>query len=251
MAKTPAPNTPDDDPAKDPLFREVQDELRQERMHALWKQFGPWVIAGAVAIVLVVAGYQGWQGWQASVRAEEAQAFAAAESLATAGDLAGAAEAYARLADTGSTGYASLAALRLGGVQAQRGDLTAAAETLNAMAAAGTDDPALADAATLLSIMARMNDGGDPQILEAELSPLAAETSPFRFTARELQAHLAHAQGDDDRAARLLGELSQTQAAPQPLTQRAAETLAAWGLNAPEPTPEANGQEPATDGVAQ
>jgi len=38
------------------VFREVDEELRRDRLMALWKRFGPYLIGAAVALVLVVAG---------------------------------------------------------------------------------------------------------------------------------------------------------------------------------------------------
>ena len=40
------------------VFDEVEEELRQERYHALLRKWGPWVPGGAVTIVAGVAGYQ-------------------------------------------------------------------------------------------------------------------------------------------------------------------------------------------------
>ena len=37
--------------SSDTLIREVDEELRRDRMRKFWRQFGPWVIVGAVAVV--------------------------------------------------------------------------------------------------------------------------------------------------------------------------------------------------------
>ena len=42
------------------IFKEIDEELRQERLLNLWKKLGPWVIGLAVVIVLAVGGYQLW-----------------------------------------------------------------------------------------------------------------------------------------------------------------------------------------------
>ena len=46
--------------SSDTLIREVDEELRSDRVRKLWRQLGPWVIGGAVAVVLGVAAYQIW-----------------------------------------------------------------------------------------------------------------------------------------------------------------------------------------------
>ena len=48
------------------IFREVDEELRGDRLRSFWKRFGPWVIGGAVAIVVLVALNEGWAWWQNS-----------------------------------------------------------------------------------------------------------------------------------------------------------------------------------------
>ena len=35
------------------LFKEIDEDLRQERFAKLWKKYGPYIISAAVALVLV------------------------------------------------------------------------------------------------------------------------------------------------------------------------------------------------------
>ena len=41
------------------LFREIDEELRQERFEKLWQNYGKYVIGAAVAVVLSVGGWKG------------------------------------------------------------------------------------------------------------------------------------------------------------------------------------------------
>jgi hypothetical protein len=89
--------------------------------------------------------------------------------------------------------------------------------------AASTDVPPIyRNLATLLAVMHQV-DTGDAKQLEVQLQPLAAETSPFRFSARELTALLAAKEGDGARAKTLLDQLAKDAAAPPGLRSRAAE----------------------------
>ena len=38
------------------IFDEVDEELRQERAARLWRQYGSWLIAAALAVVIAVGG---------------------------------------------------------------------------------------------------------------------------------------------------------------------------------------------------
>ena len=64
------------------LFREIEDELRQERAKKLWKNYGRYIIATVVALVIGVAGYQGWRTYDISSRTADGERFAAALKLA-------------------------------------------------------------------------------------------------------------------------------------------------------------------------
>ena len=64
------------------IFREVDEELRGDRLRNLWRRFGPYVIGAAVAIVLLVAVNEGWSWWQGSQAAAASDKFYAALEIA-------------------------------------------------------------------------------------------------------------------------------------------------------------------------
>ena len=63
------------------IFREVDEELKQEHYKKLWKKFGPTVIGVVVVIVAAVGGYQAWQAWDLDRRLDESDRYAAALAL--------------------------------------------------------------------------------------------------------------------------------------------------------------------------
>src|SRR5262245_9725302 len=91
------------------LFREVDEEVRQEQYKKIWKQYGNYFTAMAVAVVLLVAGFKGWQYWQLSQAEKAARIFAEAIKMAEAGKNPDAEAAFEAI-DHG--GYARLANLR-------------------------------------------------------------------------------------------------------------------------------------------
>ena len=48
---------------QDVLLREIDEELKQERLHKLWDRYGNYAISGALALVIGVAGIKGWQSY--------------------------------------------------------------------------------------------------------------------------------------------------------------------------------------------
>jgi hypothetical protein len=57
----------------DSLFREVDEEFRRDQALKLWKRYGNYVVAVALAVIIGVAGFKGWEYWQ-TWRAETAGA---------------------------------------------------------------------------------------------------------------------------------------------------------------------------------
>ena len=61
------------------LFREVDEEVRQEQLKKLWDRYGNYVIALCLGIVIAVAALKGWQYWE--LRQSEAAAASYANAL--------------------------------------------------------------------------------------------------------------------------------------------------------------------------
>lgn len=206
----------------DSFIQEVTEEVRQDRMFALWKKWGPYILA---VIVLIVGGAALWSWMQAREQAraeqvgglllgaepgsiEEQQTaiavlepparivaeFAAAAALADGGDAAGATEAYRALATRGDLArhYRDLALLQ-------------------ALRLEATVDPA----ATL-----------------TELAPLMESGAPYASLARELAAVLHLRAGDTEAARTELEAILADQRATQSLRLRARELMKVTG--APE-----------------
>src|SRR5690606_32388121 len=94
------------------FIREIDEELRSDQMRNLWKNFGPWLIAAAVVLVLGVAGWEGWQWWTNSNSARSSDQFYNALSLSEGTDVAAAQQALDDLQATGTGAYPMLARFR-------------------------------------------------------------------------------------------------------------------------------------------
>src|SRR5690606_19951898 len=83
------------------FLREVEEELRSDKLKAFWKRFAPFIIGGAVLIVLAVAANEAWKWYRNSTAAEASERYYAAIALADSGDLAGAQAALNAIASDG------------------------------------------------------------------------------------------------------------------------------------------------------
>ncbi|MGE0256132.1 MAG: tetratricopeptide repeat protein [Alphaproteobacteria bacterium] len=210
----------------DLIFREVDEDLREDRYRELWRRWGRWIIAAAALVVVATAATVAWQDWQAGQRAADSARFDVAARQATEGATAEALTAFEALAANGGTGYAMLARLREASLHAAGGDAAKAVAALDAIAADGGVPQLYRDLATLLAALQGL-ETQDPTATRARVAPLTAETSPWRFTAREISALAALRQGDRAAARELYQSLVDDQAAPQGLRGRAARMAAA------------------------
>ena len=218
----------DRDPGQDSLFREVDEELRQEQFTQLWKKYGNYAIAVAVLAVAGVAGYQIWQSRDFDRRAQESAQFTVALRATMENRAAEASQTLTKLAETGSDGYALIAKLDLAAIKAKDGNKADAASAYLAVANHKDTAPEMRDLALVLSVLQEI-DSGDPKILTERLAPLAAGTNPWRFNVKEFTAFLAHRAGDAQRASQLFRELADDATAPSGIRARAAEMSAVLG----------------------
>ncbi|MBK8208609.1 MAG: tetratricopeptide repeat protein [Rhodospirillales bacterium] len=218
------------DLSQDSLLREIDEDIRRERYARLWKRFGGWIIAIAVAVLLGVAGYQFWQFRTQKQQQEASARFAAAVALATT-DRAAAERQFAAIAADGPAGFAVLAGLRQAALLAQNGDTQAAHGVYQQVERKATD-PFYRDLAVVREAMLALQDETVPIDAEAitdRLKPLSANGNPWRFTARELSAVLASRTGQTTEARDVLSGLANDQLAPSDMRERARQLLAELG----------------------
>jgi len=209
------------------IFREIDEELRQDKAAELWKKYGNYVVAAAVLIVLLVAGLSWWQQHQHDRQVALGGRFAAAEALVRDSKPADAAAQFAALAQDATPGYATLAKLYEAGIRAQSGDARGAIAIYDQVAGDSSVDRPFRDAATVLGATHAFDlPDTDLAGLSARLEPLVAQRSPYRHSAMELLALIAQKRGDKAKAKEYLTQVADDLEAPQGVRSRAAQLLA-------------------------
>ena len=94
------------------IFREVDEEVRRERLTQLWNRYGSLLIAACVLLVAAVGGWRGYEWWQTKKAAEAGAQFEAAIALSDQGKHKEAEEAFAKLSAGGPANYRMLAKFR-------------------------------------------------------------------------------------------------------------------------------------------
>jgi len=211
------------------IFREIDEELRQEHYAKLWQRYGKAVIAAGVLLVGGVAGYQGWRTWDINMRTADGDRFAAAQALSLAKDTAGAEAAFAKLAEDASSGYVLLARFQAAAARTKAGDAQGAVALYNAIADSSSAAAVYRDLAVILGAAVELNAGADTQALNQRIAPLMADDNPWRYSARELTAAIALNNGDRAAALGQFKAIADDAGSPRDMKQRAGEMVQALG----------------------
>jgi len=217
------------------VFREVDEDLRKENLTRLWKRFGPFVIGGAVLIVVVVAGYKGWN-WYTDKRSGEAGV--KFEQALEQGSENGSAEAIAALQSLTQSApgdYPELARLSAAGMMARNGDKEGAVAELDAIAAASGADPEVATLARLQAATLLL-DTANPPLIRERIGDLASSDGPWKAPAIEIIALAEWRAGNLGQAGDLFRQTIADPRAPRGVRQRSQIMLA---LITPEEAPAA------------
>jgi hypothetical protein len=206
------------------IFREVEEDLRRDKAADFWKRYGRYLAAAAVFIVAATASYVGWKEYRLHQQTAYGERFAAALSLIQDKKEGEALDALGALAQDAGAGYGTLARFRAAAIKSRQGDRAGAAAIYDAVAKDGRADTLYAGLASLYYVLA-MLESGEPNDLAKRLTPLLDPKSPWRYTARELEALLDLRKGDAEKARENFTKLADDPKTPNGVRARAVEML--------------------------
>jgi hypothetical protein len=95
---------------QDPLLQEVHDDVRRDRLEALWKRYGAVIIATILLVVGSIGGWQFWLYWQEET--EKKHALAYSQALAKANGSPSDLSELAEMSEEQEGSYGAFAALQ-------------------------------------------------------------------------------------------------------------------------------------------
>lgn len=202
------------------IFREVDEELRQERLASLWKRYGTYVVAAVILIVGAVGGYRLYNSWQAGQSGESGAKFIAALGLIEEERFDEARPLLSELAEDGHGAYPTLARFQEAAVLAADGKRDDAVALYDRIAVEGGVETAFRDLARLRAAILLV-DTAAPDEISRRVGDIAAGDGIWRHTAREALALSRYRAGDYARADEILDEIMADPAAPARLKSRA------------------------------
>lgn len=211
--------------AEDNIFREVDEELRSDRMRALWRRIAPFVIGAAVAIVAIVAVNEGWAWYSNSQSSQSSEELYAAIDSASKDDLTAAKAELDTLAANGTGGYPVLAEFAKAALLAKSGDSAGAVAAYDKLAN-DQSNVRLRELA-LLQAAAILVDTGTVADVEARVGTIATDGNPMRRVAHELIGLAQFKAGDNEAAKASFEAILNDPLAQEGIRNRVAYYLAA------------------------
>ncbi len=200
------------------IFREVEEDVRRERLEKLWKQYGDYIIAVVAVVIIAIAGYELWLRYEKSQSEKASSTFTQAMNQIAANPAA-ANSALEQLSATAPSGYAKLSKLALADAAQASGDRTRAVALYESLGA--QDNGPLGSAARIRAAWI-LADTASKANLQSLLAPLTDPTSAWRQMAREVLAYSDYKNGQLKLAQSEYQALASDADAPQALKRRAA-----------------------------
>ena len=211
----------------DDIFKEVDEELREERLTKIWKRIGPYVVgllSGAIIITSAVIGYREYDETQ---RQNWGVQFAEAMNLSEEGNWQESLDLFETLTEKTNLGYKTLSLFQAASLYARNGNKEKALEIYQSLESEALDEN-FRDLATLMLIYLQF-DNADPEILEKRIEKLASKGNPWYYNAVELKGFLFAKQKNKEKQIEIFNILSKDNKAPEGVRTRANDMLAILG----------------------
>jgi len=203
------------------LFKEVQEDLERQKLEALWKKYGPWILSTALCIILATAAGSYYQNWKQTREISVTSSFLDAAKL----PIKERVDALQKFADANaSMALSDMAVLRAAGAAVDIDDKETAIKLFDKISANKESKTAFRQLGDLMSVQLQM-DTGDAATLSKRLEPLTVENAPWRYSAMAAQGYLALRSGDKAKAKSVFTDLSQDARTPRDLSVRASIIL--------------------------
>ena len=207
---------------KQSLFKEIDEELRNEKLANLWKNYGKYLVGAIIITVVGVAGFKIWEAHDLNNRTTDSAKYAEALVLLEKNDIKSALSKFSNLSVNGSLGYATLARLNTANTLLQRGEPSEAHKIYSDLANNNSADPIFRDLASILHAINTLGKH-DSKRSKERIEQLANSQSPWRHSAKEILALMEQKNGNFENAKKLFTELADDMTTPNGIRSRSTE----------------------------
>ena len=221
----------------DTFLREVDDELRREKVTSFVARHGWKIVAAAVLLLAAIGGWIWWQHRQNVKAGEDSQKLSQVIEQLEARNARGAAAGIDELAQSDRDGYRIAALFARANAQISTNAIPAAIETLKSIAADGDAPQPYRDAALIRQTQLEF-DTMSPGAVVQRLQPFAQAGNPWHGTAGEMVGIAYIKANRMDQAARTFEALAKDPGVPETIRARAVQMASSLGVDAVQMDPE-------------
>lgn len=222
MKKKKAPEQHND--FEDAFIREIDEELKNEKLKRIWDKYGLFIILFVAAAVTAAVSFETFKAWQDKRNQEFSNTYAYALNLQNQGRYAEAMEVLDKLEKSGREVYANIAEIQKANVLIEQNKIEEAIAVLEKVANSEDFNPQMRQIA-VIKLASYKLDYAPSQEIQEMLEPLVKENGVWTNIAKELLAMLAVRDNDFDRAQSLYQEISVAANTPETLKARAQDML--------------------------
>jgi hypothetical protein len=212
------------------LFREVDEEVRQDEYKKLWQRHGKLITTAIAAVVLGVGGFQLYTNYEQQKAEQAALVYTEALKKAGEGKID---DAIAALKAVDHKGLAQLAQLKEADLLVEKGEADKAVAAYDLFAGNASNDKTLIDAAKIKAGYLLV-DTSTPDELLVRLGAFDKDGEIWRHQAREIFGLTAWRVKDYAMADRYMKALVDDLETPQGMRQRAAMMVQLIAPHMPE-----------------
>ena len=220
------------------FLREVDENLRRDRLRDFGKKYGGW-LAGAVALFLIASGgFIWWQQHKVERSEQQAEQLAEVFKNIGSGATADAPKTLDQMSDSGTKAVRATAMFTRAALALQQNDTKLAIAKYREIAEDSSLPQPYRDAA-LLRQTALEFDTLQPQQVILRLQPLAKPGAPWFGSAGEMTALALIKQDQPAQAAQLFAAIAKDKSVPGPIRARAVQIASSLGVDASSALPPA------------
>lgn len=213
------------------FYREVDEELRRERIGTVWSKYGLAILAAVALLIVAVVGYTLWHNAQAREADRQSEMLDKVLTDLGEGRENTVAQPLAKLTQSKNEGYRAAASFTQAALALGQGKVPAAAATYGRIAADAALPQPYRDLALVRQTAAEF-DTIAPALVISRLSPLAKPGSPWFGSAGEMVAAAYLKQGNIKAAAPLFAAIARDATVPDSIRARVVQMAGTLGIDA-------------------
>jgi hypothetical protein len=215
----------------DTFVREVDENLRRDRMNELAKKYSGWITAALVLFLGAVGGFIYWQNHRVEQSGKQVEQLSQVFADVGSGKTSAAPKQLDELANSGSKAVRASALFTRAALALQQNDVKLA--TAKYREIAGDDGlPKPYRDAALIRQTALEFDSLKPEEVIARLKPLAEPGNPWFGSAGEMTAMAMIKQGKKNEAGQLFARIARDKQVPETMRARAVQIASTLGVDA-------------------